>query len=112
MAATTFTLDNGCLSGDKIRVSVPVSAWDYSFYNSSSNSQRRARGQETKSEAEREREGETGNITYTQREQLAAPQSKVETVLSSFKVHASDSNCYTLTLLYRTSVRLNQIIYI
>lgn len=56
MAATTFTLDNGCLSGDKIRVSVPVSAWDYSFYNSSSNSQRRARGQETKSEAERERE--------------------------------------------------------
>lgn len=61
---------------------------------------------------QRERERETGNITYTQQEQLAAPQSKVETVLSSFKVHASGSNCYTLTLLYRTSVRLNQIIYI
>lgn len=59
---------------------------------------------------EGEREGEY--ITYTQREQPAVPQSKVETVLSSFKVHASDSNCYTLTLLYRTSVRLNQIIYI
>lgn len=68
MAATTFTLDNGCLSGDKIRVSVPVSAWDYSFYNSSSNSQRRARGQETKSEAKRVREKERQGILRIRRE--------------------------------------------
>lgn len=51
MAATTFTLDNGCLSGDKIRVSVLVSAWDYSFYKQlqlkeSQGSQERNRGRE------------------------------------------------------------------
>lgn len=60
MAATTFTLDNGCLSGDKIRVSVLVSAWDYSFYKQLQlkQSQGRCTCKETKCETERERERE------------------------------------------------------
>lgn len=57
MAATTFTLDNGCLSGYKIRVSVPASAWDYSFYEQQQ--QQLKESQETRDkERNREREEE------------------------------------------------------